>query len=317
VAQGASKETLVESSRMVAQTATALAQLAEKLKGSNWVGDVDNEIIIAETELLNAAESIEQAALKLSKLIPKHSPEERDLENMTFNELIIDSAQSIAKATSSLIKAATEAQRELVAQGKVAAETEVGSEAGQWSEGLVSAAKLVASATRSLCEAANNLVTGEGGEEHLIAAAKAVSKSTAQLVLACKVKADGWETSSVMMGLNTASIAVRKATDALVKAARGSIDRESNSKVRVDAYKEMIDADARVIRLQKEVSQAKLVEAERKEQSQITGTVSDIKKARDAENEVATLAKDLELAVNHKLRLNEKQYNTLQRQQQP
>ena len=317
VAQGASKETLVESSRMVAQTATALAQLAERLKGSNWVGDVDNEIIIAETELLNAAESIEQAALKLSKLIPKHSPEVKDLENMTFNELIIDSAQSIAKATSSLIKAATEAQRELVAQGKVAAETEVGSEAGQWSEGLVSAAKLVASATRSLCEAANNLVTGEGGEEHLIAAAKAVSKSTAQLVLACKVKADGWETSSVMMGLNTASIAVRKATDALVKAARGSIDRESNSKVRVDAYKEMIDADARVIRLQKEVSQAKLVEAEKKEQSQITGTVSDIKKARDAENEVATLSKELELAVNHKLRLNEKQYNTLQRQQQP
>ena len=316
VAGGASKETLVESSRLVAQTATALAQLAERLKGSNWVADVDNDIIIAETELLNAAESIEQAALKLSKLIPKHSPEERDLENMTFNELIIDSAQSIAKATSSLIKAATEAQRELVAQGKVAAETEVGSEAGQWSEGLVSAAKLVASATRSLCEAANNLVTGEGGEEHLIAAAKAVSKSTAQLVLACKVKADGWETSSVMMGLNTASIAVRKATDALVKAARGSIDRESNSKVRVDAYKEMIDADARVIRLQKEVSQAKLVEEERKEQSQITGTVSDIKKARDAENEVASLAKELELAVNHKLRLNERQYNTLQVQRQ-
>merc|ERR1712107_577260 len=135
----------------------------------------------------------------------------------------------------------------------------------------------------------------------------AVSKSTAQLVLACKVKADGWETSSVMMGLNTASIAVRKATDALVKAARGSIDRESNSKVRVDAYKEMIDADARVIRLQKE---------ERKEQSQITGTVSDIKKARDAENEVASLAKELELAVNHKLRLNERQYNTLQVQRQ-
>merc|ERR1712173_330630 len=124
-----------------------------------------------------------------------------------------------------------------------------------------------------------------------------------QLVLACKVKADGWETSSVMMGLNTASIAVRKATDALVKAARGSIDRESNSKGRVDAYKEMIDADARVIRLQKEVSQ-------------ITGTVSDIKKARDAENEVASLAKELELAVNHKLRLNERQYNTLQVQRQ-
>jgi len=228
--------------------------------------------------------------------------------------LIIDSAPSIAKATTSLIKAATEAQRELVAQGKVAAETEMGSEAGQWSEGLVSAAKMVASATRSLCEAANNLVTGEGSEEHLIAAAKAVSKSTAQLVLACKVKADGWETSSVMIGLNDASIAVRKATDALVKAARKSIDTGSKAAVKVDIYKEMIDADAKVIRLQKQVSEAKLVEEERKEQSQITGTVTDIKRARDAENEVQLRTKELEHAVNHKHRLNEKQYNTLPRQ---
>ena len=75
-----------------------------------------------------------------------------------------------------------DAQRELVAQGKESAETVLGSEAGQWSEGLVSAAKLVASATRSLCEAANNLVTGEGGEEHLIAAAKAVSKDRKSVV---------------------------------------------------------------------------------------------------------------------------------------
>ena len=55
-----------------------------------------------------------------------------------------------------------------VAEGDVdavlAAETEVGSEAGQWSEGVVSAAKLVASATRSLCEAAENLGTGGGGQ---------------------------------------------------------------------------------------------------------------------------------------------------------
>ena len=156
---------------------------------------------------------------------------------MTFDELIIDSAKSIANATSSLIKAASEAQKELVKQGKIQKEIVKGSEDGQWSEGLVSAAKLVASATHSLCEAANKLVQGHGGEEHLIAAAKQVSKSTAQLVLACKVKADA--DSSAMEGLKTASNAVRKATDSLVKAAKGSIQEVPSPKVKVDRFKEV------------------------------------------------------------------------------
>lgn len=41
------------------------------------------------------------------------------MENMTFDDLILESAESITKATSSLIQAATAAQRELVAQGKI------------------------------------------------------------------------------------------------------------------------------------------------------------------------------------------------------
>ena len=82
-------------------------------------------------------------------------------ENMTFDDLIIESAKSIANASSSLIKAASTAQKELVAQGKVQKTTVKGSAEGQWSEGLVSAAKMVASATQSLCEAANALVTGK------------------------------------------------------------------------------------------------------------------------------------------------------------
>ena len=82
-------------------------------------------------------------------------------DNLTFDDLIIESAKSIANATSSLIKAASTAQKELVAQGKVQKTIVKGSAEGQWSEGLVSAAKMVASATQSLCEAANALVTGK------------------------------------------------------------------------------------------------------------------------------------------------------------
>ena len=106
-------------------------------------------------------------------------------DHLNFDELILDAAKSIAKATSALIKAATEAQRELVSQGKVEKLSYLNSEDGQWSEGLVSAAKMVAAATHSLCDAANTLVKGLSSEEKMIGAAQQVAASTAQLVLAC------------------------------------------------------------------------------------------------------------------------------------
>jgi len=64
------------------------------------------------------------------------------------------------------------------------------SDDGQWSEGLISAARLVAAATHSLVESANSLVQGVASEEKLISSAKQVASSTAQLLVACKVKAD-------------------------------------------------------------------------------------------------------------------------------
>lgn len=51
-------------------------------------------------------------------------------------------------------------------------------------------AKIVAAATSNLCDSANKMVQGEAEEEKLIVAAKAVAASTAQLLIACQVKAD-------------------------------------------------------------------------------------------------------------------------------
>lgn len=42
-------------------------------------------------------------------------------ESLNFEEQILEAAKSIAAATSALVKAASAAQRELVAQGKVSA----------------------------------------------------------------------------------------------------------------------------------------------------------------------------------------------------
>ncbi len=151
---------------------------------------------------------------------------------MKFDELILDAAKSIAAATAALIKAASEAQRELVSQGKISKTARLNSEEGQWSEGLVSAARLVAAATHNLCEAANALVKGHSSEEKLIGAAKQVAGSTAQLLLACKVKADPDSTS--MRRLEAASNAVRKATDNLVKAAQQAQERDDENGDNVD-----------------------------------------------------------------------------------
>ena len=64
-------------------------------------------------------------------------------------------------------------------------------------------------------------------EEKLIGAAKQVAGSTAQLLLACKVKAD--PDSASMHRLEQASNAVRKATDNLVKAAQQALEREEDT----------------------------------------------------------------------------------------
>merc|ERR1719367_2609007 len=179
------KNNLPGISRKIARCVTVLAQTAELLKGQDWV-DPDDPMLIAENELLGAAQSIEKAAKKLSTLKPRKEVTGHKVtdDDMKFDDMILEAAKSIANATAALIKAASEAQKELVAQGKVQKRTHIASEDGQWSEGLVSAARLVAAATHNLCEAANSLMQGNSSEEKLIAAAKQVSAATAQLLVA-------------------------------------------------------------------------------------------------------------------------------------
>ena len=68
---------------------------------------------------------------------PKRWWEQGVDDSLNFEEQILEAAKNIASATSALVKSATAAQRELVAQGKLSSNPK--SEDGQWSEGLVSA----------------------------------------------------------------------------------------------------------------------------------------------------------------------------------
>uniref|UniRef100_A0A8C5SG42 Talin 2 n=1 Tax=Laticauda laticaudata TaxID=8630 RepID=A0A8C5SG42_LATLA len=222
------KHLLAALSKGVAGAVTELIQSAEAMKGTEWVNPEDPSVI-AETELLGAAASIEAAAKKLEQLKPRAKPKQAD-ETLDFEEQILEAAKSIAAATSALVKSASAAQRELVAQGKVGAIPANAADDGQWSQGLVSAARMVAAATSNLCEAANASVQGHASEEKLISSAKQVAASTAQLLVACKVKAD--QDSEAMRRLfphglmrpfglrGVAGNAVKRASDNLVRAAQ-------------------------------------------------------------------------------------------------
>merc|ERR1712233_4930 len=110
---------------------------------------------------MKAAESIEKAAKRLEDIKKKKNSEQVSLEDMAFDDLIIESVQSVTKAATSLISAATAAQKVLVAEGKMSGGGKKVKEDSQWSQGLVSAANLVASVIGSLCEAANTVIQVE------------------------------------------------------------------------------------------------------------------------------------------------------------
>ncbi|XP_003372683.1 putative I/LWEQ domain protein, partial [Trichinella spiralis] len=115
------RQLLTPASRLIAQAVTDLVAQVELLKGSDWV-DPSDPAVIAENELLGAASSIEAAARRLAQLKPRPQAREAN-ESLNFDEQILEAAKSIATAVTALVKAASAAQRELVAQGRVAAST--------------------------------------------------------------------------------------------------------------------------------------------------------------------------------------------------
>eukprot|EP00794_Sanderia_malayensis_P019501 gene19501-21428_t len=260
-------------SKKVADTVTNLVKVAEELKGTEWV-DPEDPNVIAENELLGAAASIEAAARKLAELKPRQRPklsaaqvvdqllgEKEADESLNFEEQILEAAKAITGAASALVKAAASAQRELVASGRVCSPSSDPSDDGQWSQGLVSAARMVAAATGSLCEAANAAVQGNASEEKLIASAKAVANSTAQLLLACRVKAD--PTSVTQKRLQAAGNQIKKAADNLVKAAQGAavftdVEVEVTLSTRLTGgIRQEIEAQEEILRKERELEDAR------------------------------------------------------------
>ncbi|KAK5981052.1 VBS domain-containing protein [Trichostrongylus colubriformis] len=255
-ADPSSRQLLLDASRGVARAVKDLIGCSELLKGDTWA-DHSDPTVVAENELLGAASSIEAAAVKLAELRPRVEP--KTDENLAFDEQILSAAKSITAAVQTLVKAASSAQRELIAQGRLESHPQQHSEDYQWSEGLISAARFVVAAVHQLCEAANALVQGHASEEKLISAAKQVAASTAQLLVACNVKAD--MDSQARRRLQAAGHAVKTATERLVTSARQNVVEDERNIVISDrlvtGIAQVMDAQEQVLRKEKELVHAR------------------------------------------------------------
>ncbi|CCU82957.1 cytoskeleton assembly control protein SLA2 [Blumeria hordei DH14] len=185
---------------------------------------------LVDTELNKAADAIILATERLSKLKSKPKDGYSTYE-LRIHESILDAAIAVTDAIGKLIKAATVTQQEIVQAGRgTASKSNFYKRNNRWTEGLISAAKAVASSTNTLIEIADGVLSGRNIPEQLIVASNNVTASTAQLVAASRVKA-GFMSKS-QESLELASKAVGTACRALVRQVQGIIkdrDQENES----------------------------------------------------------------------------------------
>ncbi|KXN88751.1 Endocytosis protein end4 [Leucoagaricus sp. SymC.cos] len=205
------------------QARTALSKLSEVVdaltakKGGALAGAKGDIGDIVEQEMLGAAKAIEAATERLQQLMSRPRDSSRfSAVDLQVHDSILASAMAITNAIARLIKAATESQQEIVAQGKGSSSVQqFYKRNNRWTEGLISAAKSVAFATNLLIESADGVLSGTHSLEQLIVASNEVAAATAQLVAASRVKANLM--SKTQERLEAAAKAVTEACKALVR----------------------------------------------------------------------------------------------------
>ncbi|KAF8481976.1 cytoskeleton assembly control protein [Russula ochroleuca] len=247
----------------------ALTKLSESVesiipKGKSLTkanGDIGD---LVEQEMLGAAKAIEAATQRLQQLMARPRDTGRSSAvDLQVHDSILSAALAITNAISRLIKAATESQKEIVAQGKGANSTQqFYKRNNRWTEGLISAARSVAFATNLLIEAADGVLSGTHSLEQLIVASNEVAAATAQLVAASRVKANLM--SKTQERLEVAAKAVTEACKALVKLVR-TISAKQVEEEDVD-YKNMaglefkkreMEQQVEILRLEKDLGAAR------------------------------------------------------------
>ncbi|XP_066601569.1 huntingtin-interacting protein 1 isoform X1 [Prorops nasuta] len=205
-------EQIINVKNQLKKVSLLLNALINVQNNSNIIGD------LVENELQSMDKAIEEAAKKIQDMLDKSRAGDSGLK-LEVNGKILDSCTELMKSIRNLVKKSRLLQTEIVSQGKgTASATEFYKRNHQWSEGLISAAKAIAMGANFLLEAADKVVSGNGKFEQLMVASQGIAASTAQLVVASRVKAD--RNSNNLSALSDASKEVTRATGSVVATAK-------------------------------------------------------------------------------------------------
>ncbi|KAK3216951.1 hypothetical protein GRF29_1g1474301 [Pseudopithomyces chartarum] len=243
---------VVNNNAEVLRNLQSLSKLADafapKSKITNASGDLGE---LVENELTKAANAIDAAVERLTRL--KNKPRDQfSTYELKIHDSILEAAIAVTNAIAQLIKAATESQKEIVREGKGSmTRTQFYKKHNRWTEGLISAAKAVASSTNTLIETADGVISGRNSPEQLIVASNDVAASTAQLVAASRVKASFM--SKTQDRLETASKAVTGACRALVRQVQDIIAQKNKDEGEAVDYTKLSDHEFKVRQMEQQV----------------------------------------------------------------
>ncbi|KAJ4525031.1 sla2 Src-like adaptor 2 [Exophiala dermatitidis] len=234
----------------LSKLADAFAPKSSKLSTTGDLGD------LVDSELTKAANAIDAAAQRLAKL--KNKPRDGfSTYELKINDSILDAAVTVTNAIAQLIKAATDSQNEIVREGRgSSSRTAFYKKNNRWTEGLISAAKAVATSTNTLIETADGVISGRNSHEQLIVASNDVAASTAQLVAASRVKASFM--SKTQDRLEQASRAVGSACRALVRQVQDIIKQKQQDEGENVDYASLSGHEFKVREMEQQVEILKL-----------------------------------------------------------
>ncbi|RMZ72152.1 cytoskeleton assembly control sla2 [Pyrenophora seminiperda CCB06] len=243
---------VINNSTEVVRNLQSLSKLADafapKSKITNASGDLGD---LVDSELTKAANAIDAATERLSKLMKKPRDQYSTYE-LQIHDSILEAAIAVTNAIANLIKAATVSQQEIVREGRGSmSKTQFYKKHNRWTEGLISAAKAVATSTNMLIETADGVISGRNSPEQLIVASNDVAASTAQLVAASRVKASFM--SKTQDKLESASKTVTAACRSLVRQVQAIIAQKNRDEGESVDYSKLGDHEFKVRQMEQQV----------------------------------------------------------------
>jgi len=191
-------------------------------------GDVEADV---EEEIKRMQSSISEAATAMEKLMIAARANEAKKKNIDVDLKILDSCSSLLQAIEVLIRAARQLQAEIAGESGTVAK-EFYQKNQKWSQGLISAANDIGSGAKCLVEAADGVLCGRVKFEELIVASQEIAASTAQMVLASRVKAR--KESEKLDRLSSSSKSVAEKTAFVVATARACASQMAESENEID-----------------------------------------------------------------------------------